>query len=47
MIKSFRHKRLKEFFTMGGTKGIRAAQAKRLRATWHCLDFGFIHSRET
>ena len=31
MIKSFRHKGLKDFFTTGGTKGIRADQVKRLR----------------
>jgi proteic killer suppression protein len=31
MIRSFRHKGLRDFFTTGGTKGIRVDQAKRLR----------------
>jgi proteic killer suppression protein len=31
MVKSFRHKGLKEFFTTGKTRGIRAAHVERLR----------------
>lgn len=31
MIKSFKHKGLKEFFTSGITKGIQASHANRLR----------------
>ena len=38
MIKSFRHKGLKKFFTSGSVAGIKPAHAKRLRMQLAALD---------
>lgn len=38
MIKSFRHKGLKQFFEKGSTAGIQAAHAPRLAAMLHRLN---------
>lgn len=38
MIKSFRHKGLRRFYETGGTAGIQASHAKRLRLQLAALD---------
>ena len=38
MIKSFRHKGLRQFFETGGTSGVQANHAKRLRMQLAALD---------
>ena len=38
MIKSFRHKGLKRFYSTGGTAGIQAGHAKKLRMQLAALD---------